>query len=224
MCTKTEQRRSSVGTVIQGLDRTLYYLDVFQTELSHELNTKIELAMKPIATKAKGFMPNVVPFGVRNWLREPTKESVYRPFPIFDSAEMKAGIKYRPGLQQETRRGFTNAFAVTNESAAGAIFETAGRKHPKGNPNKSNSGVYGANGKFYYNHGAGERFINALPPISKAARPVGSKGRSKKTGNGRAIFRAWNEDQGKVKVAVIRALGVATDSFNAKHTFIKIPK
>ena len=67
-----------MGTVIQGLDRTLYYLDVFQTELSHELNTKIELAMKPIATKAKGYMPNVVPFGVRNWLREPTKEMVYR--------------------------------------------------------------------------------------------------------------------------------------------------
>ena len=213
-----------MGTLLQGVDRTIYYLDAFETELSNEMNTRIEHAMQPIASKARGYMPNVVPDGLRNWLREPTTAKSYRPFPIFDSAEMKSGIRYRPGLQQTTRRGFSRAFAVTNESAAGAIYETAGRKHPQGDPNKSYSGVFGANGKFYPNPRAGERFINALPPISKAARPVGSKGRSKKTGNGRAIFRAWNEDQGKVKVAVIKAIEKAADSFNVKHTFIKIPK
>ena len=212
-----------MGLLVQGIDRTLYYLDAFEIELSNEMNTKIEHAMKPIANKAKGYMPSTVPSGLQNWLREPTKASVYRPFPIFDSAEMKAGIQYRPGLQQTTRRGFTSAFAVTNESAAGAIYETAGRKHPNGNPNKSRSGVFGADGRFYPNPGAGERFVNALPPISRAARPVASKGRSKKTGNGRAIFRAWNEDQGKVKVAVIKAIEKAADSYNAKHTVFRIP-
>ena len=84
-------------------------------------------------------------------------------------------------------------------------------------------GYGGADGKFYPNPGAGERFINALPPISRAARPVGSKGRSKKTANGRAIFRAWNEDQGKVVGAVAKAIEKATIGYNSKHTIFRIP-
>ena len=215
---------------LEGFDRTLYLLDAFEIELSLEMNRNIEQAMKPIQMKARGFMPDVVPDGIRNWSRPPTGAlpghrgaNVYRPFPIFDSAEMKSGIQYRPGVQQQTRRGFTRAYAVTNESAAGAIFETAGRKHPGGIPGKSRSGVRGEDGKFYPNPGAGERFINALPPISRAARPVGSKGRSKKTANGRAIFRAWNEDQGKVVGAVAKAIEKATIGYNSKHTIFRIP-
>ena len=199
-------------------------------ELSLEMNRNIERAMRPIQAKAKSFMPDTIPNGLSNWSRQPTGAlpghrgaNVYRPFPIFDISEMKAGIEYRPGLQKQTRRGFTRAYAVTNESAAGAIFETAGRKHPGGIPGKSRSGVRGADGVWYPNPGAGEHFINALPPISRAARPLGSKGRSNKSANGRAIFRAWNEDQGKVVGAVAAAIKKATIGYNAKHSILRIP-
>ena len=215
---------------VEGFDRTLYLLDAFEIELSLEMNNNIERAMRPIQTKARGFMPSVVPPAIRNWEREPTGAlpghrgaNVYRAFPIFDAAAMKAGIQYRPGLQKQTRRGFIRGYAVTNESAAGAIYETAGRKHPAGIPNKSRSGVRGENGQFYPNPGAGERFINALPPISRSARPIGSKGRSNKSANGRAIFKAWNEDQGNVVTAVAKAIEKATIGYNSKHTILRIP-
>ena len=215
---------------IDGFDRTIYLLDAFEIELSLEMNRNIERAMRPIQAKAKSFMPDTIPNGLSNWSRPPTGAlpghrgaNVYRSFPIFNSAEIKSGIQYRPGLQKQTRRGFTRAYAVTNESAAGAIFETAGRKHPGGIPGKSRSGVRGADGVWYPNPGAGEHFINALPPISRAARPLGSKGRSNKSANGRAIFRAWNEDQGKVVGAVAAAIKKATIGYNAKHSILRIP-
>ena len=209
--------------VLEGFDRTLYLLDQFEIELSLAMNQKIARAMQPIATKARGFIPNAIPVGLSGWAKPPvTTVAGWRDFPIFNSAEMKAGIQYRPGLQKQTRRGFAKAYAVTNESAAGFIYETAGRKHPQGTPNKSRSGVKDWNGVFHPNPKAGEHFINALGPVSRASRKPGQKGRSKKNANGRAIFRAWNEDQGNVIAAVNSALREATKSFNAKHTIFKI--
>jgi hypothetical protein len=208
--------------VLQGFDRTILYLDEFEIELSQEMNRKIDHAMKPIQSKAKGFIKGTLPKGLIGWSKPPTAESYYRPFPIFNAAEMRAGIKYHPGLQSQTKRGFIQAYSVTNESAAGAIYETAGRKHPHGIPGKSRSGVRGSDGKFYPNPGAGEHFIDALPLISRASRAKGSRGRSQKNANGRAIFKAWNQDQSKVVGAVAAAINTAVSGFNAKHTNVKV--
>jgi len=209
--------------VLQGFDKTIYFLDAFEIDLSLQMNRKIELVMKPIQTKARGFIPNAVPQGLSGWAKPPkTSVEGWRDFPIFNSNTMRAGIEYHPGLQKQTRRGFQRAYAVTNESAAGAIYETAGRKHPQGTPNKSRSGVKDWNGVFHPNPKAGEHFINALGPVSRASRKPGQKGRSKKNANGRAIFRAWNEDQGNVIGAVNAAIRKASKDFNAKHTIFKV--
>lgn len=213
--------------VLQGFDKTIYFLDAFEIDLSLQMNRKIELVMKPIQTKARGFISNAVPQGLSGWAKPPkTSVEGWRDFPIFNSNTMRAGIEYHPGLQTQTRRGFQRAYSVSNESAAGAIYETAGRKHPQGIPNKSRSGVRDWNGKFHANSKAGQHFIDALNagnPISRATRAKGSKGRSKKTSNGRAIFKAWNEDQGKVIGAVNAAIRKASTDFNAKHTIFKVP-
>lgn len=209
--------------VLQGFDRTIYFLDQFEIELSLEMNAKIERVMRPIAVKARGYMPSTLPPGLSGWGKEPVVgNAFYRTFPIFDETEMKQGINYRPGLQKQTRRGFQRAYAVTNESAAGAIYETAGRKHPNGIPNKSRSGVTDWNGVFHKNPDAGKHFIDALPPVTRATRKKGSQGRSKKTANGRAIFRAWNEDNGRVYSAVYAAISKASNDFNKKHSVLKV--
>ena len=213
--------------VLQGFDKTITFLDAFEIDLSHEMNDKISKAMRPIQTKARGFISSAVPQGLSGWAKPPkTEVSGWRDFPIFNVGVMRAGIQYHPGLQTQTRRGFQRAYSVTNESAAGAIYETAGRKHPHGTPNKSRSGVVDWNGKFHANPEAGEHFIDALNvahPIVRAKRPVGSKGRSKKTSNGRAIFKAWNEDQGKVIGAVNAAIRKASTDFNKRNTTLKVP-
>lgn len=212
-----------MGLIIEGFDRTLYLFAHFQMDIGKKMEANIERVMQPIATKARGFMPRSVPQGLSGWAKPPkVMVEGWRDFPIFDPSEMRAGIRYHAGLQKENRRGFSKAYSVSNESAAGAIYETAGRKHPGGTPNKSRSGVYGPNGTFSPNPGAGEHFINALPEISRASRRIGQKGRSKKTRNGRVIFKAWNADQGKVIGAVNKAIQDAQVEFNNRRTIFKI--
>ena len=197
-----------MAIVIQGLDRVIWMLDEFEIDLSRDMNRKIAKAMEPIARKARGFVPAAPPASLKNWLRENTVEyQPYRAFPVYDSAEIKSGIYYKPGLQKENRKGFAKAFVIVNESAAGAIYETAGRRHPNGNPAKSRS----ANPK------AGKWFIEALPPVSKRSQAPGKRGRRGKSGDGRLIFRAWNEDQGKVLGAFNAAVNYAKGEFNKRH-------
>jgi len=70
--------------------------------------------------------------------------------------------------------------SIWNKSAAGAIYETAGRKNPGGNFSPRLGGDV--------------------------------KGRNKL--QGRAIFRAWEEDQGKTQGAVIKAIEASAVKFN----------
>jgi hypothetical protein len=70
--------------------------------------------------------------------------------------------------------------SIVNKSAAGAIYETAGRKNAGGNFSPRLNGDL--------------------------------KGRDKM--QGRAIFRAWDEDQGKTQGAVIKAIESSATKFN----------
>jgi hypothetical protein len=83
-------------------------------------------------------------------------------------------------------------YIIANASASGAIYETAGRKNPGGDP-KSRSN----------NPGAGANFISRMGPLY-------GDGASR----GRMIFRAWSEDQGKAQAAVVRAIEKTIAGFN----------
>jgi hypothetical protein len=84
-------------------------------------------------------------------------------------------------------------YYVANKSAAGAIYETAGRANPGGSSaSKSN------------NPGAGAHFISRMGPLYGDQRQQ----------RGRMIFRAWAEDQGKAQAAVIRAIENTVAAFN----------
>jgi hypothetical protein len=57
---------------------------------------------------------------------------------------------------------------------------------------------------------AGQQFIDAMNQSSQIAnayvRKEGASGRASQKMKGRAIFRAWAEDQGKTQAAVIKAI------------------
>jgi hypothetical protein len=108
-------------------------------------------------------------------------------FPTWDSKIAKRGITFRTTPSKPNRRGFSYAASIHNKSAIGAIYETAGRR-PSG--------------------------------TSKRSRPnfAQSLGRMEGSGRlqGRAMFAAWNRDQGKANAAVIKALQKAAAIFKSR--------
>jgi hypothetical protein len=57
---------------------------------------------------------------------------------------------------------------------------------------------------------AGQQFIEAMnrtsPIVNAYQRQEGQAGRASRKMKGRAIFRAWKEDQGKANAAVVKAI------------------
>jgi hypothetical protein len=109
-----------------------------------------------------------------------------------------------------------------NASAAGAIYETAGRVNPGGRdqaglkpvvyPGHADFGKMVRSGS--KNEGrsanpfAGKQFVDAINAdgqIVDANNQTGAGRRSRKM-RGRAIFRAWANDGGKTNAAVIKAI------------------
>ncbi len=90
---------------------------------------------------------------------------------------------------------------IFNKSAAGAIYETAGRKNPDGQPPAKRTIAYrggkvvpawqsGRDINTSANPKAGKQFIDSMPELYIAQRQAGQRGRSSRKMNGRLIFRA----------------------------------
>jgi hypothetical protein len=189
-------------------------LNQFAPDLAKELTTEITNSLKVIQKSARGFVPNKAPGGLYNWNENPSARKItartsmfrtfntegrVRMFPLYDSGVIKRGIVYRTGYGKPNSRGFRSLFRVRNKSAAGAIYETAGRKNPNGDPkSKSN------------NPNAGARFVQQGP--------IYGRKRDGQDMRGRLIFRAWEQDEGKQTAAIFKAIDTATAKLNKRAT------
>lgn len=162
-------------TKLQGGVKLRKALRQFSPDLAKATVKELGGLLKPVTAKARGYMPSESPLS--GWAMRPDSKA---KFPMYDPNIAKKGIKYKTSPSRANRKGWRALVSILNTSAAGAIYETAGRK---------NSG-----GKF-------------SPRLGGEA-----KGRDKL--QGRVIFRAWNEDQGKTQGAVIRAIQDASVKFN----------
>jgi hypothetical protein len=190
-------------------------LNKFAPDLAKELTSEITSSLKVIQSTARGFVPSVAPGGLYNWnenskgraitaktsmFRTFNTEGRLRMFPLYDAATIKRGIVYRTGYGKPNSKGFRSLFRVKNSSAAGAIYETAGRKNPQGDPaSKSN------------NPGAGKNFV------SRQGALYGRK-RDGQDMRGRVLFRAWEQDEGKQTAAIFKAIDTATIKLNKRAT------
>jgi hypothetical protein len=52
---------------------------------------------------------------------------------MYDPNLAKRGIRYKTSPSRTNRKGWRSLVSILNTSAAGAIYETAGRKNPGGN-------------------------------------------------------------------------------------------
>jgi hypothetical protein len=201
-------------TEVKGVIELRKALNQFAPDLAAELTKEITGSLKVIQKSARGFVPNVAPAGLYNWnenrsgqkitaktsmFRTFNTEGRVRMFPLYDATTIKRGIVYRTGYGKPNSKGFRSLFRVRNKSAAGAIYETAGRKNPAGDPaSKSN------------NPNAGARFV-------QQGALYGRK-RDGQDMRGRVIFRAWEKDEGKQTAAIFRAIETAQNKLNKRAT------
>lgn len=165
-------------TSVQGASNLRKALKQFTPDLAKATTVEIGNFLKPVVKNARGFIPanSQVPSG---WLVGNQKGKWERV--AFDSGVAKRGIGYKTTPSKTNRSGFKALVSILNKTAAGAIYETAGRKNAGGNFSPKLDGELRGNGQ-------------------------------KMTG--RAMFRAYAQDQGKAKGAVLQAIFKSADKFN----------
>jgi hypothetical protein len=154
----------------------------FTPDLAKQLPKDMAIALKPVVKTARGYAPSDSQI-LSGWKPRSMGEG---RFPTYNASMVKAGIGYKTTPSKPNRRGFRSLARLFNKTAAGAIYETAGRKTPD------------------------SRFVQNLN--SKYSSVL--KGDAKM--QGRALFRAYEEDEGKAQDGVLRAINKAKDMLNKR--------
>jgi hypothetical protein len=204
-------------TEVKGAIALRKALKNFAPDLAKETQKELGNLLKPITNKARGFIPSRAPLS--GWAR--SSSTVWGSDRIWSTGKAKRGIGYKTTPSKPNKQGFRALARVVNTSAAGAIYETAGRLNPNGREQAPMAMTYnnqGATGKRIRsgnkqqsnsnNPAAGNMFIEAMNQyggIVDANNQTGAGRRSRKM-KGRAIFRAWKEDGGKTNAAIIKAI------------------
>jgi hypothetical protein len=213
---------------LKGADNLRKALRKFEPDLAKMTTKEMAAALKPITNKARGFMPSDASM-LSGWTSESSSVETtnYRHFPKYSQTEAKRGIKYSTTPSRPNKRGFVSLARIINTSAGGAIYETAGRKSPSGQPSQASTrGVFSdyidTSNKVNksLNPNAGKQFINRANSlgalINARPRQQGQRGHVSRKMTGRVIFRAFSEDQGRVTAAVVKAIGNSAIEFKAR--------
>jgi hypothetical protein len=205
----------------------------FTPDLAKETQKEIAAILKPITTKARGFIPSSAPLS--GWAKSNNGRWGNR---VWSSSEAKRGIGFKTTPSKPNRSGFRSLARIVNASVSGSIYETAGRKNPQGreqaplakvvapgNPNFGKTIRSGSKDQSLSNNPyAGQQFIDAMNRtgqiVNAFQRGEGQAGRATRKMKGRAIFRAYAEDQGKANAAVIKAIENSKIEFE-KRTQVK---
>lgn len=190
-------------------------LKEYAPELAKETQKEIAGHLRKVVKQARGYVPIQPPLSgwgnaVGIWENR-----------VYDAGLIKRGLGFSTTPSKPNERGFRSLATIFNKSAAGAIYETAGRLNPQGLPPAQRVKKY-RGGKFIYewqsdktvnksaNPNAGKQFIDALPPLVDSQQSNKAGRRTRKT-KGRLIFRAWANDQGRTTAAVVKAIQSANE-------------
>jgi hypothetical protein len=205
---------------LQGAVALRKALNQYAPELAKETQKEVAGHLRKVVNRARGFVPADSPLS--GWAN-PVGEWEYR---AYNSGVIRKGLGYSTAPTRPNKRGFRSLATIFNKSAAGAIYETAGRKSPQGQPPAKRTVAY-RNGGFVpawesgktinrsANPNAGRQFINALPPLVDSQQSNSAGRRTRKT-KGRLLFRAWAEDQGRTTAAVVKAIQNANNKVIVK--------
>jgi hypothetical protein len=218
-----------MATELKGAIELRKALREFAPDLAKETQKEIAGLLKPITAKARGFIPSNAPLSGWGKPSQGTWERLQ-----WSSSDAKRGIGYKTTPSKPNRSGFRSLARIVNASAAGSMYETAGRKNPQGReqaplhrvllPTHANFGKKIRSGSKDQsksnNPNAGKQFIDALNDTGRIVdaykREQSQAGRASRKMKGRAIFRAWAEDGGKTNAAVIKAIESSAKKLNAR--------
>ena len=165
---------------LQGAVALRKALAVVEPTLAKETSKEIASFLKPVVKQARGYIPSNDQI-ISGWLVANARGTWARA--AYDASVARKGITYKSTPSRVNRQGFSALASIFNKSAAGAIYETAGRKS-------------GLNGNF-------------------SPRLGGQIKGDKQKMQGRAIFRAFEEDRGKAQDGVVKAIFKSKDKFDS---------
>lgn len=109
-------------------------------------------------------------------------------FPTFNPSEVKSKIGFKTSSSKANSRGFRSLAQVFNKSRAGSIYERMGKVSPD------------------------SRFVQNQD--GKLRAPLKGKGRMQ----GRVLYRAYDENNGKARNGVLKAVSTAAEKLNKRAT------
>lgn len=168
---------------VRGLKESLKALKNLQPDIEKNLNREVRAFAAPVTRKAQSFVEQSAG-GLTNWTVagsakkfKASQPEERKGFPKFNASTVKRGIRLSTRPTQRNRQGFISIYRIVNSNAAGAIYETAGRKNA--------------------NHGK-----SARPNFAAAMGGLAGKDMMR----GRLIFKAWDEDKGRAQGNILRAV------------------
>lgn len=158
----------------------------FTPDLAKQLPKEMAIALKPVVKTARGYAPSESQI-LSGWKPRSMGEG---RFPTYNASMVKSGIGYKTTPSKPNRRGFRSLARLFNKTAAGAIYETAGRKT------------------------SDSRFVQNLN--NKYASSMKGTGKLE----GRVLYRAYEEDQGKAQNGVLKAIEKAKTRLNQRASVV----
>ena len=181
----------------------------FAPDLEKNLRKEMASGLKPVVRAARGFVPAESPMS--GWAARSFTEG---RFPQYNAATIIRGITYSTGVSKPNKNGFTSMARIMNKSAVGAIYETAGRKNPSGQPwVGAKAGGTSHKVSRSLNPTAGATFISNLPELTSSLQ-----------GRGRLIYKAWAENKGVAEGIVRRAIDKSVKEFYVRAAAKKLGK
>lgn len=212
-----------------GIDDVQKGLSFIDEDMYTRIKTAISPLMRQVEATAKGYVPSNTEV-LSGWSKPISSDITYRPFPKYSEDNVRGGIGYKEGQNRLFKNGFQVENYVYNISAAGRIYETAGRVNPEGRApftsihegggvvayeqertarRKSRSTrSYNSNNPF-----AGYQFVTSMPALTQQPKIKGVRDAGRK-GKGRLIYKAWAKDSPKVYDAILKAITQTADYFN----------
>jgi hypothetical protein len=222
-----EPGRLEMPVEIVGVKDVINGLTFIDEDMYRRVKLAVEPVMKGVEAKAKGFVVSNSDV-LSGWAKPISSTVDYRPFPKYNSDTVRGGIGYKEGQNRRFSNGYTVESYVYNISAAGRIYETAGRLNPQGRApftsvaegggtmafkqsgsRKSRStSAYSSNNPF-----AGYQFVTDLPTLTSQPKVKGARGGGRKT-KGRLIYKAWAQDSGDIYGVIVKAINATATHFN----------
>ena len=224
-----EPGRSEMPVEIVGVKDVINGLTFIDEDMYRRVKLAVEPVMKGVEAKAKGFVVSNSDV-LSGWAKPISSTVDYRPFPKYDSATVRGGIGYKEGQNRRFSNGYTVESYVYNISAAGRIYETAGRLNPQGRApftsvtegggtmafkqsgsaksRSRSTSAYSSNNPF-----AGYQFVTDLPTLTSQPKVKGARGGGRKT-KGRLIYKAWAQDSGDIYGVIVKAINATATHFN----------